>query len=178
MNVTPTRVIVTLDLSKGFSSSEIKVIDRAAECQKISRDEFLAKAIQTGLKRARSDKEPDSVTTDLERHSRDMGIPVDELRWICLRAGLDQLNTAEVKIKALDGKLPLMLPSWIVKRLADAGRVAGLDNPDTAIAEAILGDLDPISIKEIALDAFVVKSPKATGKRLDKLIAGWAARVS
>jgi hypothetical protein len=131
------RVMVSVDLSKGFSPEEIESIDRAAKRRKITRDEFLANAIQTGLK----------------RHSAEM-------------------------VRESEDKLPLMLPSWIVQRLADAGRVAELENPDTAIAEAVLGDLakSPGGVKDTVTEAFFLRAPKATAKKLDKLIAGWTAQ--
>jgi hypothetical protein len=129
------QVIVGLDPTKVFSPSEIEDIDSEAKRQELTRDEFLVRAIQTGIQRCRNSE---------------------------------------------DEKLPLMLPSWIVQRLADVGRVADLEHPDTAIAEAVLGDLarSPACIKDTVTEAFVLRAPKATAKKIDRLIAGWSKDLS
>jgi hypothetical protein len=65
-----------------------------------------AAAIKAARKQATAHKapkpparEPKNVTDDLKHHSRDLGIPVDELSRICLRAGVDQLNAGELKVR-------------------------------------------------------------------------------
>ncbi len=174
---TAPRSVIAFDVRDQFNASEIKAIDRACKRRKITRGELITDALRKGLNDFRASEES-NLETELAAQSADIGIPLAELKRMCMRAGLDQLQRDGLKVRLPEGKLPLMLPSWIVQRLADAGRVADLENPDTAIAEAVLGDLakSPVSVKETVTDAFVLKAPKATAKKLDKLIAGWSGQ--
>jgi hypothetical protein len=43
-----------------------------------------------------------AIDQDLDRHSLDTGIPKQELKRMCLRAGLDQLQRGELKVRAKD----------------------------------------------------------------------------
>ena len=53
----------------------------------------------------------DQLQTELEAHSRDTGIPVDELQRLCLRAGIDLLNGGGLTVR---NENPERLPikSW------------------------------------------------------------------
>lgn len=192
------RVMVAVDLSKGFSPEEIESIDRAAKRQKITRDEFLASAIQKGIQTFSSEEvevRPDKRTVEaavyvetlvvLQKLANERGQSVESLVSDILTkaTGTVEMTSEDFRqcaemVRESEGKLPLMLPSWIVQRLADAGRVAEPENPDTAIAEAVLGDLakSPAGVKDTVTEAFFLRAPKATAKKIDKLIGGWDAQ--
>ncbi len=80
------------------------------------------------------------IKSDLARHSRDTGIPVPELRRMCLAAGLDLLERGELEARKPAEKLPIYLPADDVRFLREMRDAADIGGGADAFVDAIIGD--------------------------------------
>lgn len=127
-----------------------------------------------------------AIETDLDRHSKDTGIPKAELKRMCLRAGLDQLQRGELKVKADEGLLPVFLPADDVRLLRELCEAADIEGGADGLIAGILESIarDSLTstasiaagVQDLILDGWVFEDPKATKAAMQAVVDRWNAK--
>ncbi len=131
-----------------------------------------------------------TIKADLERHSRDTGIRVPELRRICLRAGLELLERGELKVRDPRAKLPIYLPADDVRFLREMCEAAevGSEGADDLVATVIRDTIHDSPRKDYAgcieelILGFWLFEPEGEEERakiaMEAVVEKWRAKES
>lgn len=89
----------------------------------------------------------DETADRLTHHSRDTGIPVEELRCLCIRAGLDLLDQGGLTIRKQVEKLPIYLPAGMVAFLRELGAAAEIEGGFDEFVDDLLKSIAKDSLR-------------------------------
>ena len=117
---------------------------------------------------------PEDLVAKVEAEAKIEGVTKDEILQRALDYRLAKERSREVDLA------PLYLPRKVVERLAEAGRVADLEAPETAIAEDILSQFvdDHDMLEENIANGYKLTDERKVVADLHVMFARWKAEDS